>query len=187
VALLFLTLVLVLPVLVLFGIAFTAAISLRRANRVLPTGRSGTAPPLPWLWSPGAAAVLHRRLRSACEVASSVGNPRALSKKPRKARGGLEDDGIAGLAREVLQEALLVDRQVVSASRLARGPARNQALLSLDQQVRGLEDAAARIRQMAMTREQLAYLPKPAELSLEQRISAMEAALHELTPPPPET
>jgi len=94
-------------------------------------------------------------------------------------------DGIAQLAREVLQEAVVLDRQVVSANSLARGMLRAQAMSALDFQVRGVEDAARRVHQLATRRAQLARPTAPDTLSLDQRITAMESALTELTPRPP--
>jgi hypothetical protein len=94
-------------------------------------------------------------------------------------------DGIAELAREVLEEAVLLDRQLVAASYVARGFPRAQAMAALDYQVRSVEDAARRVHQLATRRAQLSRLPNPHALSLDQRISLMEEALGELTPRPP--
>jgi hypothetical protein len=95
----------------------------------------------------------------------------------------MPEDGIARLAREVLEEAVILDRQVVSASYVVRGLPRAQALAALDYQVRAVEDAARRVHQLAARRAQLSRLPGVDTLSLDQRISAMEEALSELTPP----
>jgi hypothetical protein len=84
----------------------------------------------------------------------------------------------------VLEEAVILDRQVVSASYVVRGLLRAQALAELDYQVRAVEDAARRVHQLAARRAQLSRLPGVDTLSLDQRISAMEAALSELAPPP---
>jgi hypothetical protein len=103
---------------------------------------------------------------------------------PRRRRQPV-NDGIVNLAQEVLQEAVALDQQLMSTSLLPRGVARDQALNALDYQVRGLEDAARRVHQLATRRAQLARPASPATLNLDERITAMEAALGELTPRPP--
>jgi len=174
--------VLVTPVAVLTGAAFFTTASLRRANRLLP-GHGTTSPPLRWLWSPSAGAALHRRLRAACQLVGSLAGPVAPRRRARRP-SARQVDGIADLARDVLQEAVILDRQVVAAS-YYRGADRADAMAALDHQVRAVEDAARRVHQLAHRRAQLAQLPAPGTLSLDQRIAAMEAALGELTARPP--
>jgi hypothetical protein len=174
---------LVAPVAILACGAFFFTHSLRQANKVAP--RRGGPVPLPWLWSPGLAAALHRRLRYACQVAGTVAVP---APGPRRLRRRLSaqpfGDGIAELAREVVREAVFLDGQLVTASRLGRGYPRAQALGSLEYQVAVVEDAAARVHRLATRRAQLSRPVGPAQLSLGERISAMEAALGELSQPP---
>lgn len=55
----------------------------------------------------------------------------------------------------------------------------------LELQVRAVEDAARRVRQLAARRNSLALSHGAGGLSLEQRIKAMEEAFGELTPPSP--
>jgi hypothetical protein len=151
--LLMLFLVLFVPVAFLTALATWGAVgvsSLRRANRVVPT-RSAISAPLRWLWSPSPAATLHRRLRSACALAGSVEGSLPRDRWPLRRRGPV-NDGIVNLAQEVLAEAVALDHQVLSASLLARGAPRDQALSALDYQVRGLEDAARRVHQLAARR-----------------------------------
>jgi len=181
--LLMLFLVLLVPVAFLMAFAAWGALgvsSLRRANRVVPS-RSAISAPLRWLWSPSPAAMLHRRLRSACALAGSVEGSLPRDRWPRRRREPV-NDGIASLAQEVLQEAVALDRQLLSTSLLPRGVTRDQALTALDYQVRGLEEAARRVHQLATRRAQLARPTGPATLNLNERITAMEAALSELTP-----
>ncbi len=118
--------VLVMPVVVLMGAAFVATSTLHRANRVLPGARGMTNPPVWWLWSPGLGAMLHRRLRSACVLAGPVADPQDRGRSGWRRRRSLPGDGISELAREVLQEAVLLDQQIVLSTRLARGLARAQ-------------------------------------------------------------
>jgi hypothetical protein len=178
---------LVLPVVVLTGFAFYATRALRRANRLLP-GRSLASPPLRWRWSPGPAAILHRRLKAACQLAAPVaGTPPAsgrvglarrwrLGRRQRTPRA----DVIAELASDVIKEAVVLDRELVSANILARGLARARILSSLEQQVRAIEESANRVHMLALRRASLVRTGGPSGLSLDERISAMEAALGEL-------
>jgi hypothetical protein len=184
--LLMLFVVLFVPVAFLTALATWGALgvsSLRRANRVVPS-RSAVPAPLRWLWSPSPAATLHRRLRAACALAGSVEGSLPRDRWPRRRREPV-NDGIVNLAQEVLQEAVALDQQLQSASLLPRGVTRDQAVGALDYQVRGLEDAARRVHQLATRRAQLARPAGPATLNLDERITAMEAALGELTPRPP--
>jgi hypothetical protein len=185
--LLLLVVFLLLPVAALTSAAAVATMSLRRANRVVP-GRGATGPPIWWLWSPGYAALLHRRLRSACQLVTAIAGPlgRPGSRRwVRPSRNRPASDGIAELARGVLQEAVLLDRQVVAANYLARGMPRAQALSSLEHQVRSVEDAARRVNELAARRARLGSAPPYGDLDLDQRITAMEAALGELARRPP--
>ncbi|MGC8626477.1 MAG: hypothetical protein ACP5VR_02790 [Acidimicrobiales bacterium] len=168
---------LVAPVVLLGAGAAFATYYLQRANRVGPS-RVGPVP-LAWLWSPSPAAMLHRRLRSACQVASSVVG--SLATPRRRRRGRTLADSIAELAKEVIAEAVRLDQQLVPTSRLARGAPRARALAALDQQVALVEDAAARVSHLAARRAQLSGPAGPAALSLSERIAAMEAALGELS------
>jgi hypothetical protein len=183
---------------VLGGVAALTSYSLRktlrRANRLVP-GRGRATAPMTWLWSPGPAATLHRRLRTACKLASSVPgawHPEELSTRPgRRALGASRRraapprDGIAELAREVVEDALELDGQIVTASWLARGRPRGQALAALDYQVGDIEDAARRVHQLSEQRARLSQSGEVSSLSLQERIAAMEAAFSELAPRPP--
>lgn len=183
---LMLFLVLFVPVAILTALAAWGALgvsSLRRANRVVPS-RSAISAPLRWLWSPSPAATLHRRLRAACALAGSVEGSLPKDRWHRRKRGPA-NDGIVTLAQDVLREAVALDNQVLTTSLLPRGVARDQALMALDYEVRGLEDAGRRVHQLATRRAQLARPAGPVTLNLDERITAMEAALGELTPRPP--
>ena len=178
---------LLLPFVVLSGATFYATSALRRANRLFPGRTTGsTRPPLRWLWSPGSAAMLHRRLKAACQLAGPVaGLTTARPATPwsawwRRSSKRVQYDGIAELAREVLNEAAQLDRQVVAASYLARGLPRSRALAGLDDQVRALEDAARRVHELAVRRGSIVQSGGTGLLSLDQRIAAMEAAMIEL-------
>lgn len=168
---------LLLPLGLIAGAAVVVMTTLRRSNRLTPRGPLGPAP-LTWLWSPGGAACLHRRLRSACQLAGSVaGPPPRRWLRDRRASG----DSITVLAREVISEAQRLDRQLVTTHLSQRGIARAHALASLDYEVRGVEDAARRVHHLATRRAQLAGGSAHA-LSLHDRISSMEDAFGELQP-----
>jgi hypothetical protein len=107
---------------------------------------------------------------------------RASRRHPTPAR-----DGVAELAREVLEHALELDSQLVTTSWLARGHSRSQALAALEYEVRGLEDAARRVHQLSEQRARLSQANEVSSLSLQDRITAMETAFSELTPRPPQT
>jgi hypothetical protein len=154
---------------------------LRRTNRVGPVGVAGAAP-LTWLWSPGWAATLHRRLRSASALASSVAGPPA-ARSWRRRRPSEPPDSIAELAREVVGEAVRLDHELVTATLNSPGAARAHALNALDFEVRGVEDAARRVHRLATRRAQLSAGAVQG-LSLHDRIASMEAALGELSAGP---
>jgi len=177
-----LVVVLLTPVVLFASAAFVATSSMRRANRLIP-GRSPVTPPLRWVWSPSTAALLHRRLRNACQLVATQAAPALPSRKRFRRHRAMPVDSLAQLARDVLEEALVLDNQVVTASHLAHGLPRAQALAALEYQVRGVEDAARRVHQLATRRAQLARLTGPGALNLDQRIAAMEQALGELAPP----
>ncbi len=181
--LLTLTVVLFLPVVLLTSAGTWAHLSLRRANRVAP-GRSVVTAPIPWLWSPGTAASLHRRLRSACQLAGSVESSRPQPPRRRWPKRNLTApaDAIVDLAQEVVREAMELDHELVRTSWLARGIAKEQALAALSYRVRAVEDAARRVHQLETNRARISNPPGPAGLSLDERISALEAAFGELSP-----
>jgi hypothetical protein len=183
--LLTLTLVLVLPVVLLTSAGTWAHFSLRRVNRVAP-GRAVVTAPIPWLWSPGTAATLHRRLRSACQLAASVESSRPQPPRRRWPKRNVTPpgDAIVELAQAVVREAAELDHELVRTSWLARGIPKAQALAALSYRVRAVEDAARRVHQLEANRARVSNPPGPSGLSLDERISALEAAFGELSPRP---
>jgi hypothetical protein len=132
---------------------------LRVRNRVVPDVKS--AAPVGWLWSPRAAARLHRRLRGS-----------VLS-----ARLSLEaGSAFAGLAHEVEQRAVLLDRELVAADR-ARLPARARLVGDLRDEVGQVEALNQRLVAMARTRRATTDLT-----AVRERLDALDAALRELEP-----
>ena len=177
-----LVVVLTVPVLLMGGAAAFAASSLRRANRLMP-GRAAGSVPVTWLWSPGTAAALHRRLRYVCQLSAPMASQAAGGRRLRRRRAaGL--DGISRLAEEVLAEAVALDRELVATNYLPRGLPRAQALAEVEARVRNLESSARRVHQLSARRTQLARPGGLADLTLDQRIAAMEGALDELDAEP---
>lgn len=151
---------------------------LRRSNRVGP-GLTARGVPFTWLWSPGAAASLHRRLRSACQLAASVAGP---ARRVRRGRGRRSPGlgSVAELAREVMDEAVRLDGELLAMRVAYQGAARAHALASLDDQVRQVEDAARRVHNLAGRQAMLVSSAGGNPLSLSERIASMEAAMGEL-------
>ena len=142
--------------------AAAAVHMLRVRNRVVPEVRSPA--PLGWLWSPRAAARLHRRLRGS-----------VLS-----ARMAL-DGSFADLAREVEERAVALDRQLVAADR-ARLPARTRLVADLRDEVAQVEALDQRLVSMARTSRSRSDLS-----AVRERLDALDAALRELDAPPTAT
>lgn len=132
------------------------------------------------------AASLHRRLRAACRLAGSVEESRPPPPRRRWSRRNVppQPDAIVGLAREVVQEAVQLDRELVSTNWLARGISRAQALAALAYRVSAVEDAARRVHELETKRASISTPPGPAGLSLDERIAVVEAAFGELSPRP---
>jgi hypothetical protein len=130
---------------------------LRVRNRVVPDLRSPA--PVRWLWSPRAAARLHRRLRG-----SVLGARLAL------------DGSFSDLAREVEERAAALDREIVAADR-ARLPARLRLVADLRDEVVQVESLNQRL--VAMSRTHRVDLT-----AVRERLDALDAALRELEPHP---
>ena len=132
--------------------------SLRVRNRVAPSVR--TAAPVAWLWSPRAAARLHRRLR------------RSLLATRISLDGAFDE-----LAREVEQRAVAIDRELVAADR-APLPGRSRLVADLRDEVDEVEALNQRLVAMARTSRSRADLT-----AVRERLDALDAALRELEPP----
>ena len=133
---------------------------LRVRNRVAPEVRSPA--PVAWLWSPRAAARLHRRLRrSVLGARMSLGATASF----------------ADVAREVEQRAVVLDRELVAADR-ALLPARVRLVAGLRDEVEEVE--ALNQRLVAMSRTSRTDLA-----AVRERLDALDAALRELEPPTP--
>ena len=133
--------------------------NLHRRNRVDPEVES--LAPLLWIWKPGQAPRLHRRLQSATSpIARIDADERMASTTEPSGRVGkiakavkLNSDpepeapspgSVAGLRQTLRAQAVQMDRDVVLSARLAR-PARRQALTAIGIQVGQLENLSARL------------------------------------------
>lgn len=121
---------------------------LRRRNRVAPDVR--TPAPLGWLASPSWAARLHRRLRRSAEVA-----------RASAARSG--SPMVADLAAELVEQAVLVDADLVAAAQLPVA-ARWAALSPLAERTATISRSALRLAGLAAR----AAGPAPASRSLDR-------------------
>jgi hypothetical protein len=168
------------PLLGAAGAAGLTGRHLRRSNRLSPGVR--TATPTAWLWSPRRAAVLHRRLRSACAVAHLALQPEPRSgwRLRRRAPVGV----LADVARQLIAQADGLDRQLLVASRL-RLVDRVVMLAELEREVRSLQGASRRLHELVLRQQQLATPDaESTQLSLHDRLDAMAAALEELSRQP---
>jgi hypothetical protein len=132
--------------------------SLRVRNRIAPSVR--TPAPVAWLWSPRAAARLHRRLRRSVQAT-------------RLLLHGAFDD----VAGDVEHRAVALDRQLVAADR-APLPARTRLVADLRDEVGEIEALNQRLVAMARTSRSRGDLT-----AVRERLDALDAALRELEPP----
>jgi hypothetical protein len=136
---------------------------LRRRNRVSPRVKSQA--PLWWLWSPSRPARLHRRLRSAVSAA----------------RYGVDQSGpdspIADLVAELERQAVVIDRQLVTA---AQSPSsiRYRLLNPLTGQVRDFERIVERVLSEATAAA--GESPQAALGRVTERLDALESARDEI-------
>jgi hypothetical protein len=131
---------------------------LRVRNRVVPDVRSSA--PLGWLWSPRAAARMHRRLRGSVLGARMALPPGSV---------------LADVAREIEQRAASLDRELVAADR-ARAPARSRLVADLRDEVAEVEALNQRLVTMSRSRRH--------DLgAVRERLDALDAALRELELP----
>lgn len=133
-------------------------------NRVV-AGRP-TEAPLSWLVAPDLAARLHRRLRAAIAMASTV-------------RAGAPNElGLADVVDQLDRRAMELDDQLVLASRAPKAP-RRRMLRELASEVAELERLAERTVRMARAWTG----SQPAERGLadvRERLDLLEGALREL-------
>jgi len=143
---------------------------LQRRLRVSP--RTPTDAPTAWLWSPVAAARMHRRLQSAAAVARSVA---ALHQRA----GG--QPRLVGLARSLEREAINLDEQLVLLGRLHPGR-RREAMPAILPEVARIEHVAMRLSLQQLDHGVDARLADQASAvqQLSAELDALDAANDEL-------
>jgi hypothetical protein len=126
---------------------------LRRSNRVDPDVES--LAPLLWLWMPGAAPRLHRRLRVATipivriDEIEAAARPVERTRVTRRPKHGPEQavpNSAPQLRTTVRAQAVQLDADIVLAARQPR-PVRRQAMRALGAQVREVEQLSLRLVQ----------------------------------------
>lgn len=146
--------------------AVTALLAWRWLRRRNAVGRHRRAP-VAWLWSPGRAARLHRRLIRAWYTADHAG----------RGMGSLRAPATALEARAEILDAELV------ALAASGGLRRGRVYADVFGRVVELERLTGRL---ASTSRRLdALVPRIPEDPVAERLDALDAALLELSPPPP--
>ena len=154
-------------------VVVTMVVSMRRLrhrNRVSPI--HDTQAPLVWLWSPRAAARLHRRLQAAVSVARMI----AL-----RHRSELDRPRTAELALELECEAVAVDHRLALVGRLPAA-ARSHAMGHVLADVRRIEAVASRLSLLEVdsaTPARLAHEPSALE-DLAAQLDRLEDARREV-------
>lgn len=166
-------------------IALTVRQQVRRSNQLV-AGRLSPAPAA-WLWSPRRAAVLHRRLRSSCQVALGVVTATAAPPAPRRRwprrSAAPPPSPFERIAGELIAQAVDIDSRLVEADRLD-GVWRRQTLAELAKEVSSVEASARRMASLGSSwQAQLGAAPESPDLTA--RLDALEAALGELHRPAP--
>lgn len=149
---------------------------LHHANRVSP--HTPSTAPLTWLVSPSRPARTHRRLRSDIRgIDAAVPRPGKSDHVPALS--------VDGLLRELEQQAVNLDRQVVVTSRQPR-TVRRDTMNQIDAQVDDLEQIAMRLTGLHRSNEAPASgwdAPRPTPAALEhisQQVGMLEAAHEEI-------
>lgn len=166
---------------------------LRRSNRVDPDVES--LAPLLWLWMPGAAPRLHRRLQVATAPIHRIDQAEAapvektrVTRRPKGAPQSPPPNSAPQLRHTVRAEAVKLDSEIVLVARQPR-PVRRKALRALGAQVTEVERLSARLVQHQ--REAAAVVPTagphpiaastPEVLAdVNQQLDVLEQAHHEV-------
>ena len=157
---------------VLMGLtAFLLSWSVRRQRRRNRFGKDDRiTAPLHWLYTPGEAPRLHRRLLAA--VSSARRAARVIDARR------ITPSGVADLAGELEAQAGVVDDGLILASRLTF-VRRHELLNYLRPQVREIEGVAERLVRMAADWEQRGRPPVDVA-RLHQRLDAIEQGNREI-------
>jgi hypothetical protein len=168
------------------SVALSMRSRLQRGVRLVPGRRADV--PWQWRWSPGRAAMLHRRLQRACQtVLAATGGPSAHRPRPRRRRGrrraGTEASVLQTTGRALLDQAVGIDLRLVAAHR-GGSTWRRLHLPALSAEVATLEASSVRLAQLSLAfDEHLDAVTTsggtPAERA-DLLLDAMEAAIADL-------
>ncbi|MEJ7584913.1 MAG: hypothetical protein WKF43_12730 [Acidimicrobiales bacterium] len=169
-ALLFLVGITVLAVVMTLLLTLLGIRRLRRRNQV-SREEPGDAP-LGWLWSPAAAARLHRRLQAAVAVGQVIRQRHAKDSHPPRS---------VDLACELEREAAALDRHLTLIGRLPPRE-RRRLLPRFSADVRRVEQLASRLSVLDLESASVARLPQQrgAMDDLAEQLDLLEASRQEL-------
>lgn len=131
---------------------------------------SSLAPAI-WLFSPRKAARIHRRVLAVLQMIHScaVANSRRVP----------PNHEVAKLTRDMLQEAVVLDDQLVASGRMGRGVGR-RLLNLIEPQVAHLEELAGRLAIMTGGSSRPGTASATALVAIDERLGTLEAAHHEI-------
>jgi hypothetical protein len=138
------------------------AVRLMRRHRGVPRG---------WQTAQSEAAMLHRRLHKCVDDTREV--------IAREAAQGVPAGGLVSLTEDLHAQALAIDQQLVTASRLPDG-SRHRSLMAIKQRIVESEKLAARIRQLAVDMASPRFETADEGMRLlKDRLEALDAARRE--------
>lgn len=124
-----------------------------------------------WHFSPSKSARLHRRVNGVLAMVNLCASTNS-HRVPANQQ-------VERFTRDLVQEALVLDDQVVATRHMARGIAR-RLLALIEPQVGHLEELAGRLAIMTGGSSRPGTASATALLAIDDRLSAMEAAHHEI-------
>lgn len=127
--------------------------------------------PSAWLFSPRKAARLHRRVHGVIRMIQTCATTNSHRVPPNYQ--------VTKLTRDIIQEAVVLDDQLVATSHMGRGIGK-RLLDLIEPQVTHLEELAGRLAVMTGGSSRPGTASATALLSIDERLSAIEAAHHEI-------
>lgn len=127
--------------------------------------------PATWVLSPRKAARLHRRVLGVIRMVQSCSSANAHRVPP--------NHQVTKLTRDIIQEAIVLDDQLVATSHMGRGVGR-RLLDLIEPQVAHLEELAGRLAIMTGGSSRPGTASATALVAIDERLSAIEAAHHEI-------
>lgn len=127
--------------------------------------------PSTWLFSPKKAARLHRRIHGVIRMVQSCAAANSHRVPPNRQ--------VAKLTRDIIQEAVVLDDQLVATGHMGRGVGRRLITL-IEPQVTHLEELAGRLAVMTGGSSRPGTASAAALMAIDERLSSIEAAHHEI-------